>query len=300
MPSPQLQPLLELLHTRPAPPLESVAALRDEMSIMGAWFNLPDEASCESVDAGGVAAEWLWLAPVEPHPVVVYLHGGGYVLGSPKTHRELALRVARAAGARVLSIDYRLAPEHPHPAAVDDALAAYRWLLAAGVAPERVVLMGDSAGGGLVVATLVALAASGARLPAAGVCLSPWVDLTIEGASAQQSRPGDPLISPELLRTMAAHYLADLPAWTPLASPLFAPLAGLPPLLIQVGTAELLYDDAARLAARACAAGVDVQFEPWDDMPHVWHLFAASLPEGRAAIEQVGRYVRERTGTTSP
>ena len=195
----------------------------------------------------------------------------------------------------MLLIDYRLAPEHPHPAAVDDATAAYRWLIANGASPARLVVAGDSAGGGLTVATLVALRDAQAPPPAAGVCLSPWVDLEGLGESMTTKAAVDPMVQREPLLKMAALYLGGHGARTPLAAPLYADLSGLPPLLIQVGTAETLLDDATRLAERARKAGVEVQLEAWDDMIHVFQAFAALLPEGQQAIQRIGAFVRHRT-----
>jgi acetyl esterase/lipase len=224
---------------------------------------------------------------------MLYLHGGGYVIGSLTTHRGLAGRLSQAAKARVLLIDYRLAPEHPFPAAVEDATAAYRWLLAHGCTPARLAIAGDSAGGGLTVATLVALRDAGQPLPAAGVCLSPWTDLEGLGESVTSKASADPIVQKEMLLRLASCYLGDADPRTPLAAPLYADLRGLPPLLVQVGTAEILLDDALRLAERAKAAGVAVTLEAWDDMIHVWQLFAPLLPEGQQAIARIGEFVQQ-------
>jgi acetyl esterase/lipase len=218
----------------------------------------------------------------------------GYVIGSINTHRDLASRLSLAAAARVLLIDYRLAPEHPFPAAVDDATAAYRWLLSSGADPSHMVIAGDSAGGGLTVATLVALRDAGTPLPAAGVCLSPWVDLECSGESMTTKAAADPMVRRDGLMKMAEWYLAGQPPRTPLAAPLYADLSGLPPLLIQVGTAEVLLDDSTRLAERARKAGVTVTLEPWEDMIHVWQAFAALLPEGRQAIDRIGEFITQQ------
>jgi acetyl esterase/lipase len=226
---------------------------------------------------------------------MLYLHGGGYVVGSIATHRGLAGRLSQAAAARVLLVDYRLAPEHPFPAAVDDAAGAYRWLLAQGIEPARLVIAGDSAGGGLTIATLVALRDAGVPLPAAAVCLSPWVDLEGRGDSVTTKAAADPLVHKDMLVQLAAWYLAGADPRTQLAAPLYADLRHLPPLLIQVGTAEILLDDAIRLAEKATAAGVKVTLEPWEDMIHVWQLFAPMLPEGQKAIEGIGVFVRQHT-----
>jgi acetyl esterase/lipase len=203
-------------------------------------------------------------------------------------------RLSRTAAARALAIDYRLAPEHPFPAAVEDATAAYRWLLSGGVDPAGVVIAGDSAGGGLTVATLVALRDAGDPLPAAAVCLSPWVDMEGLGESMTAKADVDPMIQRGEILEMAQAYLGEADPRTPLAAPLYADLTGLSPMLIQVGTAEVLLDDSIRLAERARAAGVDVTLEPWDDMFHVWQAFALLLPEGQQAIDRIGEFVRER------
>jgi acetyl esterase/lipase len=249
------------------------------------------------VDAGGVPAEWVAVEGAEHEAVVLYLHGGGYCIGSLNTHRGMAARVAGACGARVLNVDYRLAPEHPHPAAVDDAVAAYRWLLGTGVAPGAIVVGGDSAGGGLVVATLLALRDAGDPLPAAGVCMSPWVDLTCTSGTFETKADDDPMCSKEGLDEMAAAYAGEHDVHHPLVSPLHADLSRLPPLLIQVGTAEVLLDDAVRLAERARSAGVDVRLEAWDDLVHVFQAFAPVVPEAVEALDGIGAFVRARLGT---
>jgi acetyl esterase/lipase len=225
--------------------------------------------------------------------VILYLHGGGYVIGSIDTHRELTGRLSRAAAARVFLIDYRLAPEHPFPAAVEDATAAYRWLLQNGATSSRTVIAGDSAGGGLTLATLVALRDAGVPLPAAGVCLSPWTDMEGIGESMATRAHLDPMVQHDRLLHMASLYLNGADPRAPLAAPLYANLTELPPLLIQVGTAETLLDDATRFADRAKTAGVDVTLEAWDDMIHVWQLFASMLPEGQQAIDRLGEYIRQ-------
>lgn len=258
-------------------------------------FPAPEDVRFEPVQADGVPVEWMTPAEAAAARTVLYLHGGGYLIGSPIDYREMAPRIARAAQARVLAVDYRLAPEHPHPAAVDDAVTAYRWLLANGGTPEQTVIAGDSAGGGLTVATLVALRDQGVPLPAAGVCISPWVDMEAAGASVERNAEADPLVKKELLLTMAQGYLQGQDPRTPLASPLYADLGGLPPLLIQVGSIETLLDDAVRLTERAKAAGVDVTFETWEGTPHVWHWFGSFLPEAQQAIDRIGAFVRQRT-----
>lgn len=254
-----------------------------------------DGVTDEPVDAGGVRA--VWFRPAEAADgAVVYFHGGGYVMGSIATHRLLLAGLARATGLAVLAVDYRLAPEHRHPAAVEDAVRAYRWVLARGRDPRTVVLAGDSAGGGLTVAALVALRDAGDPLPAGGVCISPWTDLTLSSETMRSKAEVDPLVTRRILEMGAEAYLAGAPATTPTASPLFADLRGLPPLLVQVGSEEMLLDDARGLAERARASGVEATLEVWDAMFHVWHAFAMLLPEGQAAIERIGAWVGARIG----
>jgi len=237
-------------------------------------------------------AEWHWPEGAGDDAAMLYLHGGGYVVGSLATHRALVAAIARAAAIPALAIAYRLAPESPFPAALEDATAAYRRLLAQGIAPERIVVAGDSAGGGLTLATLVALRDAKTPLPAAAVCLSPWVDLEGVGESMTARAARDPIISKELLVWLAGKYLGTHDCRTPLAAPLYAELGGLPPLLIQVGEAETLYDDAVRIAERAAKAGVAVTLDAWPEMVHVWQLFAPMAPEGRDAIAAIGRFIR--------
>jgi acetyl esterase/lipase len=292
MASPQLQMAIEAFKTvgekmAKAPDMKSMRAVMEEIAAP-----VPPDVKCTPVNAGGVPAEWI-IAPgaAEDH-FLLYLHGGGYVLGSINTHREMVSRLSRAAGVRALVPDYRLAPESPFPAAVDDATAAYRWLLSQGAKPARTVIAGDSAGGGLTLATLVALRDAKLPLPAAGVCLSPWTDMEGVGASMTSKAKEDPVVQKEGLLGMAKLYLGGADPKTPLAAPLHADLRGLPPLLIQVGSAETLLDDSTRVAERAKMAGVKVDLEVWNEMIHVWQLFAPILPEGQQAIEKIGKFIR--------
>ena len=297
MASRELTALMHLLTSRPMPENVTVADRRQGFDTLAAKFPVAPDITCEKVDAAGVPAEWVVAPGAESRRVLLYLHGGGYVIGSINTHRDLAGRLSRAAAARVLLIDYRLAPEYPHPAAVEDATTAYRWLLRHGAIPAHTVIAGDSAGGGLTVATLVALRDAGEALPAAGVCISPWVDLEGIGASMTTKASVDPIVQHQGLVWFANLYLGGANPRTPLAAPLYADLHGLPPLLVHAGTAETLLDDATRLAEHAKAAGVDVTLDVWEEMIHIWHFFAALLPEGQQAIERVGAYIRQRTAT---
>ena len=291
----QLETIVQMLRTKPVvDPNGTVEEARAGFEQIASMFPVDADIKREVVSAGGVKAEWVSAPDAEAGRAVLYLHGGGYVIGSINTHRSLAARLARASRARVLLIDYRLAPEHPHPTAVDDSVAAYRWMLAQGLKPARIAVAGDSAGGGLTVATLVAIRDAKLPLPGAAACLSPWVDLEGVGESMTTKADIDPIVQKAGLVRMAVAYLGGKDPRTPLAAPLYADLSGLPPLLIQVGTAETLLDDAARLAEHARKAGVTVSYEPWEDMIHVWHLFAPMLDEGQQAIDRIGEFVRKQ------
>jgi acetyl esterase/lipase len=294
MASKELGVLVQMLRARPILPDVSVEEMRAGMAQMVGTAQLPAGLIREPRQANGVPAEWVSAPGAAADRAVLYLHGGGYVLGSIDTHRELAARISQASGARCLVIDYRLGPEHRFPAAVDDAVAAYRFLLDCGYAPGKLAIAGDSAGGGLTVATLLALRDAKLPLPATGVCISPWVDLTGTSQSMTTKAAEDPMVQREPLLVLAKHYLGGADPETPLASPLFADLRGLPPLLVQVGSAETLLDDSTQLAERARKAGVEVELEVWPDMIHVWHAFAALLPEGREGIERIGQHLRKR------
>jgi epsilon-lactone hydrolase len=283
-------------HLAKLPPSDSLttAERRAQYERAEKVFPTPPDVKVERVTAPAAPAEWLRPPSAVPGRVVLYLHGGGYVMGSPRSHRHLAAAIAAAAEAGALLLDYRLAPEHPYPAAVQDATAAYRWLLDQAVVPERIVIAGDSAGGGLTVATLLALREARLPLPAGGVCISPWVDLTCSGASYATKAAADPIVDRASVEEMALAYLGATPPRIPLASPLFADLRGLPPLLIHVGSDEVLLDDAVQLAERAKAAGVDATLEVYDRMIHVWHWFLPMLDEAQAAVDAIGRFVRSR------
>jgi epsilon-lactone hydrolase len=290
----QLQTIVQMLRSQPVvKPDASVQEARAGFEQIASMFPVDADIKREVVDAGGVKAEWVSAPDAEVRRAILYLHGGGYVIGSINTHRSLAARLSRASKARVLVIDYRLAPEHPHPAAVEDSVAAYRWMLGQGLKPARIAVAGDSAGGGLTVATLVAIRDAKLTLPAAGACLSPWVDLEGIGGSMKTKADVDPIVQKAGIEQMAAAYLAGKDPRTPLAAPLYADLTGLPPLLIQVGTAETLLDDASRLAERARKANVVVSYEASEDMIHVWQLFAPMLDEGQQAIDRIGEFVRK-------
>jgi acetyl esterase/lipase len=242
------------------------------------------------------AARLLTPPQADASRAVLFLHGGGYVFGSLQSHGGLAGELARAAGCPLLQLDYRRAPEHPFPAAVDDAVAAYRHLLRTGVAPERIAIAGDSAGGGLTLCALVASRAAGLPMPGAAVCISPWVDLEATGESYQSRAALDPLVQPKVVAEVRAHYLAGQDPRAPTASPIHADLTGFPPLLVQVGEREILYSDAEALARKARSQGVPVVFEEWPDMVHVWHLHYPRMATAREAIARIGEFTRAHTG----
>jgi acetyl esterase/lipase len=256
----------------------------------------PPEGRFEQVVAGGVPGLWSGEPGEGAGRVLLYLHGGGYVIGDPFNYRPLWSALAAAAGTRGLGLDYRLAPEHPFPAAVEDAVKAYRWLLEQGHAPGQIVLAGDSAGGGLSVAAMVEVRRVGLPMPAGAVLISPWADLAMSGGSIAAKAAEDPSLTLAGLNNCARQYLGSTPADHPLASPIHADLAGLPPLLIQVGSAEILLDDAVRLAGAAGAAAVSTRLEIWPHMPHVWHGFGFMLDEGLEAMTGAGAFLRECLG----
>jgi acetyl esterase/lipase len=238
---------------------------------------------------GGVPTAEITIDGIEPRHVVLYFHGGVYALGDAFSAADLASQVGRRTSARVISVDYRLAPEHPYPAAVDDALAAYEALLQSGVRPSDIVFAGESAGGGLVVATMVNARDHGLPLPAAGFAMSPYVDLTLSGTSMKTKHDVDPLLSPENLLPRVTDYTAGQDAGTGLISPIFADLSGLPPLIIQVGTHEVLLDDAIRLAGQAATADVEVTLDITPRVPHVFQVYYGILDEAAAALDRAGQ-----------
>jgi acetyl esterase/lipase len=295
MASAELKQIIEIMRARPLIGGRiNVSAMRRNMEEMTAASPIPDGTKCTPVEADGIPCEWIEPPNASQERVLLYLHGGGYALGSIGTHRGHVARLAQAAGARALSVDYRLAPEHPFPAGLDDAKAAYRYLRSSGIDASRIAIAGDSAGGGLAVATLVALRDEGDALPACGVLLSPWVDLEGIGGSSSGKADEDPMLELAGLQEMGRLYVSGGDIRDPLAAPLYADLAGLPPLLIQVGTAELLLDDSTRLAERAKAAGVAVDLEAWQDMIHVWQALAPLVPEATEAIAVIGQYLRKQ------
>ena len=267
----------------------SLEALMDQFSFDGV-------ASYERVNAGGVAAEWVIAEGADDRRVVLYLHGGAYFAGSVRTHRVLMAGFSQASDARVLGIEYRLAPEHPFPAPVYDAVSAYNWLLLEGYAAGNIAVAGESAGGGLAVAMAVQSRYIGLPTPGALVCISPWVDMEAIGDSMVSKAGEDPMIQKAGIEFSAETYLGGRDLKAPLAAPLYADLRGLPPTLIQVGGTETLLDDAIRLERNARNAGVEVRLDIWEDMIHSWHLFAPILWEGKEALRQAGEFISFHTG----
>lgn len=256
----------------------------------------PEGTRLTPVEEDGLRGEWIAAPTADPRRRLLFFHGGGYVMGSPDTHRDLTGRLSETSGCAVLLLDYRLAPEHPFPAAVDDGLAALRWIREHGpngpTVASSVFVGGDSAGGALALATLVAARDAGDPPPDAAVTLSAWTDLASTGTSFQTRAAVDPMTTPQQLDRMAGLYLNGADPRTPLASPLYAELRGLPPLLMQVGDAEVLLDDSTRVAEKVRAAGGEVTLEVWPEMIHVWQSFAGILPEGQQAIERIGQFLR--------
>lgn len=259
-----------------------------------ALIPLPSDVQVEAITAGSVTAEWVNTLDLDEQQVVLYIHGGGFVWGSCTSSRVVAATFARIAHARVLVPNYRLAPEHPFPAAPQDCLAAYHWLLDSGVSPEHLVVVGDSAGGGLVLALLVKLAQAALPQPAGAVLISPWLDLTLSGASYTTNAQTDFMESRDLLLEMRQHYLGVHDPRSELSSPLFADVSGLPPLLIYAGSDELLVDDAIQITQRLRQVGGSVELQIGAGFWHTWPITAAMrpFPEGTQALEHIGAFVR--------
>jgi acetyl esterase/lipase len=266
---------------------------RKTWEAMGAKTVLPESIKVEPLTAGGVPAEWVFSSKSASDRVVLYLHGGGQVMGSCNTHRGLASDLALASSVRVLLIDYRLAPENPPPSGLEDAMGAYRWLISQGIDNGRIVIAGDSAGGGLTISTFVALRDAGDPLPAAGVLLSPMVDWAIDGESVTSRAQYDPMLTKQSLNEAATWLCGDQDPKTPYISPLYAELHGLPPLYIVVGADEILLSDSTRLTERVAMAGGGVSLEVWPDMWHVFQFFASVLPEGKQSLEKIGVFIRK-------
>ena len=272
---------------------------RNDIDARGLQYGVKPDVTVEPVNANGVRAEWTSTPQADRSAALLYLHGGGYVIGSLDSHRHLVSEAGRASGGWALSLGYRLAPEHPFPAAVDDAIAGYRFLLAKDYPPGRIAIAGDSAGGGLVVSAMVAIREAGLPQPACGWCTSPWVDMEAIGETMTTRASADPMVQQAGILDMARLYLNGADPRSPLAAPIYADLTGLAPLLIQVGAAETLLDDALRLAKTAGAADVRVDLQIWPEMVHVWHLFHPELKAGLRGIEEGGLFVRGMIGAAN-
>src|SRR3954470_16136757 len=278
MSDPEITRLREIIAARPR--ATEIAQMRIDADQRGRDFGIAADVSVQKMDANGVPAEWTVTPDADSASAILYFHGGGYVIGSLDSHRHLAAEVGRASGTRTLAIDYRLAPEHPFPAAGGDAVASYRYLLDSGIQPKRIVLAGDSAGGGLVVAAMLAIREAGLALPAGGWCISPWVDMEAKGVSFLDRAEADPTVQRATIEMMAQWYIGEGNPRHPHAAPLYGDLRGLPPLLIQVGAAETLLDDSIALARKAGISDVRVNLQVWPEMIHIWHLYHPMLAAG--------------------
>lgn len=274
----------------------SIAQIRSRFARMQRLVPPPPRGTTtRRVDARGVAGDVVTTRASLPGRHLLYLHGGAYTVGAPRLYRHFTWRIADAARARVLVIDYRLAPEHPFPAALDDAVAAWRWLLDSGADPRQMLVAGDFAGGGLALAMMLKLRDDGLPLPAAAVAMSPWTDLALTAPSFRDNAEADPMLVAEDVPRFAAGYLAGADARDPYASPLYGDPRGLPPTLLQAGSDEILRDDAVRMADAMRAAGCDVELQVWPKMPHTWQLLAPMLPEARAALREIARFLERST-----
>jgi monoterpene epsilon-lactone hydrolase len=296
MADPEIAQLRAVIAARPR--ATEIAQMRLDADARGKAFGLASDVTVQPVSANGVKAEWTSTPDADPSSAILYLHGGGYVICSLDSHRHLAAEVGRASGARTLAIDYRLAPEHPFPAPIEDTVAAYRYLLDSGIQPNRIALAGDSAGGGLVVGALLAIREAGLKLPACGWCISPWVDMEALGESFTDRAAADPTVQRATIQMMARWYLGGADPRHPYAAPIYGDLLGLPPLLIQVGAAETLLDDSVALARKAGSADVLVDLQIWPEMIHVWPLYFPVLSAGRRAIASGGSFARNAIGGT--
>lgn len=298
-PSKEFNDFIAHLRSNPLPfdQFVDIADVRAAFDALGTKNAPPPDVIVRAVDAAGVPAQWIEPQGSEPSRVILYLHGGGYVAGNPSIYRNFVIGLCRASGSRALVIDYRLAPEHPFPAALEDAQRSYAWLLGQGVSPDHIVMAGDSAGGGLAVATLVALRDEGQPMPAAAILLSPWTDLTLQGESHVTKVHADPIITRSFSEQNVKRYVGSAVDSThPLVSPLLADLRRLPPLLVVVGTAEVLMSDSTRLVHKAREAGVDVELIEGDQMVHTWPFFAPAFPEATEAVREIGSYIRGKIG----
>ncbi|BBO81550.1 hypothetical protein DSCO28_21160 [Desulfosarcina ovata subsp. sediminis] len=279
-----------------APKLNNISSIdkaRKDMEKMARFSKLPPHTQVEKVTLNGIPAEWVYANTAREDRAILFLHGGGYNLCSPNTHREIGAHISKASGAKLLLIDYRLAPEHPFPAALEDALSAYRWLINQGLPGKSIAIAGDSAGGGLALSTAISIRDAGDPLPSSIACISPWTDLVFTGNSIKTNSEIDPLVDAPAGKVMAENYIGDNDPHNPGISPLYADLKGLPPLLIHVGTDELLLDDSKRVAKKAEDAGVNVTLKIYDKLWHVFHLNLKAMPEARAAVAEFAAFIKK-------
>jgi len=281
------------LQTDPPPDLEDMRSSYAALANLG---TVPEGVSWTDVDVDGIPAIWADPSGGSQDRVLLYVHGGGYVIGAAQYYKNLTGHLANAIGCRVLNLDYRLAPEHPHPAPVTDAVQGFQWLRAQGIEANHIAIAGDSAGGGLTLATMLSLRDQGLGQPAAGVPISPWADMEALGASMTTNAENDVLVAMEMLQGMAMMFLAGGDAKDPLAAPIYGDYTGLAPLYIQVGGHETLLDDTTRVVAKATEAGVDVQSEVFPEMQHVFQFAAGRMPEATDAVAKIGAYLRPRLG----
>ncbi len=277
--------------------LPTLEQQRASMVFIAETATEPSGITISETYAGGSRAYWHDAAGAANDRVVLYVHGGGYVIGSARNYDRFAGHLANSVGCRVLNLDYRLAPEHPHPAAVQDSTNAYRWLLAQGYKPEHIAISGDSAGGGLTLATLLSIKENGLPQPAAGVPLSPWTDMEGSGDSMTSNAPNDLIVQKAALQGMAAAFLGEgTHPRDPLAAPLYGDYRGLAPLYIQVGGDETLLDDSTRVAEKARAAGVEVKLDVFPEMQHVFQTSVGNMPEATDAVQRIGQYLKVKLG----
>ncbi len=292
MPASEIEIIVEQLRANPiGGSLEEMRAGMDETAVPVA-----EDINVQAIDIDGIPCELYTPPGADTQRVIMFTHGGGFLVGSLISHRAMISELARASGCQALAVEYRLSPEHVFPAALEDATAAYLWLLKNGYSADKIAFSGDSAGGGLTIGTLISLRDSNHPLPAAAVCLSPWIDLEITGESHVSRKDLDPMITSDILMQMGQAYIGAGDIKSPSASPINADLTGLPPLLIQVGSAETLFSDSERLAQNAQSAGIEVTLEEWPDMVHVWHMFFPQLADARKAISRAGEFIKDKLG----
>ena len=272
---------------------KSIKQLREETEVSGSKIPLPENTKVEKIIVDGVHAEWISCGKVNADKIFMFIHGGGYYRGSIASSRATVARISAQAGVQCLSIDYRLAPEHPFPAAIDDTYTAYNWILKQGINPKNIIVSGQSAGGGLCLALLLKIKYNNGDLPLGAVAISPWTDLSQSGKTMKTNEGIDPIISKKYLDRMARIYLKESSFLLPLASPLFGDLSDLPPILIQVGTAETMLDDSKRFFEKAKLANVNINIEIWKDMFHGWHGNAHILKDADIAIQSIGNFCKK-------